>query len=72
MLCAGVEGSCLHRPENWLMRQLNNEPKLVYKVGLIRGNQSFRFYMSSWRPKGGCREGIPVDVSNVKWEVPIM
>jgi hypothetical protein len=22
MLCAGVKGSCLHRPENWLMRQL--------------------------------------------------
>jgi hypothetical protein len=32
----GVEGSCLHRPENWLMRQLNDEPKLVYEVGFIR------------------------------------
>jgi hypothetical protein len=31
-----VEGPCLHRPENWLVRQLNDEPKLVYKVGLIR------------------------------------
>jgi hypothetical protein len=38
MLCAGVEvlqagvkGPCLHRPENWLMRQLNEESKLVYK-----------------------------------------
>jgi hypothetical protein len=33
---AGVEGPCLHRPENWLMKQLNDEPKLVYKVGLNR------------------------------------
>jgi hypothetical protein len=32
----GAEGPCLHRPENWLMRQLNDEPKLVYKVGFIR------------------------------------
>jgi hypothetical protein len=36
LLHAGVEGPCLHRPENWLMRQLNDEPKLVYKVGFIR------------------------------------
>jgi hypothetical protein len=36
LLCAGVEGSCFHRPENWLMRQLNDEPKPVYKVGFIR------------------------------------
>jgi hypothetical protein len=36
MLLAGVEGLCLHRPENWLMRQLNDEPKPVYKVGFIR------------------------------------
>jgi hypothetical protein len=35
LLRAGVEGPCLHRPENWLMKQLN-EPKLVSKVGLIR------------------------------------
>jgi hypothetical protein len=33
---AGVKGPCLHRPENWLMRQLNDEPKLAYKVGFIR------------------------------------
>jgi hypothetical protein len=31
----GVEGPCLHRPENWLVRQLNDDPKLVYKVGFI-------------------------------------
>jgi hypothetical protein len=36
MLCAGVEGPHLHRPENWLMRQLNEEAKPVYKVGFIR------------------------------------
>jgi hypothetical protein len=32
----GVEGPRLHRPENWLMRQLNDEPTPVYKVGFIR------------------------------------
>jgi hypothetical protein len=26
-----VKGPCLHRPENWLMRQVNDEPKLEYK-----------------------------------------
>jgi hypothetical protein len=36
MLRAGVKGPCLHRPENWLVRQLNDEPKPVYKVGFIR------------------------------------
>jgi hypothetical protein len=36
VLRAGVEGPCLHRPENWLVRQLNDEPKLVYNVGFIR------------------------------------
>jgi hypothetical protein len=36
MLCAGVKGPCLHRPEYWLMRQLNNEPKPIYKIGFIR------------------------------------
>jgi hypothetical protein len=30
VLNAGVEGPCLHRPGNWLMRQLNDEPKPVY------------------------------------------
>jgi hypothetical protein len=32
----GVEGPCLHRPGDWLVRQLNAEPKLEYKVGSIR------------------------------------
>jgi hypothetical protein len=30
MLCVGVEGPRLHRPENWLVRQLVDEPKPVY------------------------------------------
>jgi hypothetical protein len=30
-LQAGVKGPCLHRSENWLIRQLNDEPKLIYK-----------------------------------------
>jgi hypothetical protein len=41
---AGVKGPCLHRPENWLVRQLNDEPKPVYRVGFIRetGNVTAR------------------------------
>jgi hypothetical protein len=31
VLQAGGEGPCLHRPENWLMRQLNDEPKPLHK-----------------------------------------
>jgi hypothetical protein len=36
MLHASIKGPCLHRSENWLVRQLNDGPKLVYKVGFIR------------------------------------
>jgi hypothetical protein len=36
VLQAVVEGPCLHRPGKLLVRQLNDEPKLVYKVGFIR------------------------------------
>jgi hypothetical protein len=36
VLRAGVRGPCLHRPEIWLIRQLIDEPKLVYEVGFIR------------------------------------
>jgi hypothetical protein len=36
VLQASVEGPCLYRSENWLMRQLSDEPKPVYKVGFIR------------------------------------
>jgi hypothetical protein len=35
VLWASVEGPCLHSPRNWLVRQLNDEPKPVYKVGFI-------------------------------------
>jgi hypothetical protein len=31
VLQAGVKGPCLPRPGNWLVRQLNDEPKLLYK-----------------------------------------
>jgi hypothetical protein len=34
VLRAGVKGPCFHRPENWLVKQLIDEPKLVYKVGI--------------------------------------
>jgi hypothetical protein len=36
VLHASVEGPCLHRPGNWLVRQLNDEPKPVHNVGFIR------------------------------------
>jgi hypothetical protein len=36
VLQARVEGPCLHRPGNCLVRQLNDGPKLVYKVGFRR------------------------------------
>jgi hypothetical protein len=36
VLQAGIEGSCLYRPENWLVRQLIDELMLVYKAGFIR------------------------------------
>jgi hypothetical protein len=36
VLQTGVEGPCLHSPGNWLMRQLKDEPKPVYKVEFIR------------------------------------
>jgi hypothetical protein len=36
VLQAGIEGPCLHRPGNWLVRQLNDKPKPVYRIGSIR------------------------------------
>jgi hypothetical protein len=36
VLQAGVEGPCLHRPRNWLVKQLNDWPRPVYLVGFIR------------------------------------
>jgi hypothetical protein len=35
VLQAGVKGPCLHRPENWLVRQLTVEPKLSRPAGHI-------------------------------------
>jgi hypothetical protein len=35
VLWAGVEDPCLYRSKNWLVRQLIDEPKPVYKVGFI-------------------------------------
>jgi hypothetical protein len=37
MLWTGVKGSCLHRPENWLLRKLLIcEARPIHKVGFIR------------------------------------
>jgi hypothetical protein len=49
MLHAGVKGPCLHRPENWLVRQLNDEP--VYKVGFIR--EKGKAKVLQWSPEDG-------------------
>jgi hypothetical protein len=56
MLCAGVKGLCLHRPGNWLMRQLNDESKLVYKVGFIRekGKATARACSRAQKPVAHC------------------
>jgi hypothetical protein len=35
-LRAGVEGPCLYRPENQLVRQQIDEPKPVYEVGFVK------------------------------------
>jgi hypothetical protein len=54
IVSASVEGPCLHGPENWLVRQLNDEPKLVYKVGFIRekGKATVRELQQSREPGG--------------------
>jgi hypothetical protein len=38
-----VEGPYLHRPENWLVRQLNDEPKPVYRIRFIGDSYSLSF-----------------------------
>jgi hypothetical protein len=53
VLQAGVEGPCLHRPENWLVRQLIDEPKLVYKVGFIREKGKATARELQWSPEAG-------------------
>jgi hypothetical protein len=51
LLRAGVEGPYLHRPESWLVRQLNAEPKLVYKVGFIREKGKAIATEVQWSPE---------------------
>jgi hypothetical protein len=51
LLYPGVKGLCLHRPENWLMRQLNDESKPVYKVGFIREKGKATVKVLRWSPE---------------------
>jgi hypothetical protein len=53
VLQAGVEGPCLHKPENWLVRQLNDEPKLVYKVRFIREKGQATVKVLQWSLEAG-------------------
>jgi hypothetical protein len=53
LLCASVKGPCLHRPENWLRRQLNDKPKPVYKVGFIREKGKATVRELQWSPEDG-------------------
>jgi hypothetical protein len=38
-----AEGPYLHRPENWLVRQLNDEPKPAYSIRFIRDSYRLSF-----------------------------
>jgi hypothetical protein len=49
----GVEGPGLQRPVNWLVRQLNDEPKRVYKVGFIREKGKATAKVLQWSPEAG-------------------
>jgi hypothetical protein len=71
MLFASVDGPCLHRPENWLMRQLNDEPKPVYKVGFIRekGKATVRELQRSWEAAAQVKAGVFMDVLTLGWGV---
>jgi hypothetical protein len=51
VLHAGVEGPSLHRPENWFVRQLNDEQKSVYKVGFIRQKGMATARALQWSPE---------------------
>jgi hypothetical protein len=53
MLWAGVESPCLHRPGNWLVRQLNEEPKPVYKVVFVREKEKATAKYCSGARKAG-------------------
>jgi hypothetical protein len=52
VLRAGVGGPCLHRPGNWLVRQLKDDSKLVYKAGFIREKDkaTAKVLQWSWKP----------------------
>jgi hypothetical protein len=41
VLWASVDGPCLYRSENWLVRKLIDEPKPVYEVGFIREKKGY-------------------------------
>jgi hypothetical protein len=63
MLHAGVvEGPCLHRQENWLMMQLNEESKPVYKVGFIREKGKLPAEPGSWWLTAQVKAGVFMDV----------
>jgi hypothetical protein len=53
VLLAGAEGPRLHRPGNWLVRQLNDEPNLEYKVGFIREKGKARAREVNQSPEAG-------------------
>jgi hypothetical protein len=53
VLHASVEGPCLHRPESWLMMQLNEEPKPGYKVGFIREKGKATAKVLQWSLEAG-------------------
>jgi hypothetical protein len=57
VLWAGDSGSCLHRPENWLVRQLNDEPKRVYKEwDLLERKERLQLqkFRGVWQPVTCC------------------
>jgi hypothetical protein len=53
VLHAGVDGPCLYRSENWLVRQLIDEPKLVYEVGFIREKEKATARTVQWSLETG-------------------
>jgi hypothetical protein len=50
-LWGGVKGPCLYRPENWLVRQVIDKPKLVYEVGFIRAKGTLQVEQCSGAQK---------------------
>jgi hypothetical protein len=51
VLRAGVKGPFLYRPENWLVRQLTDEPKPVCEVGFIREKGKATTREVQWSPE---------------------